>query len=523
MQLNQFFDLSEKTKFFSPFMYVCYMIAFLMLASYEAYCQSGNEVVEYTSHVSLKGTRLVEEESYLIQINNKASDWISDVSIPYSTHDKFELLEASVLNRYGQVIRTIKKKEIIRQSAFNSGTFYSDRMICKFPLKHGEYPYRIYYKYRNTVENFVFLTYWTPFVRYDVPTQRATLTLEIEENLPVTIKAQGNMDYSTRKMETDEGMIRHQWVANAIPRISVEPMSPPLPEIIPTVRVIPQTFVYDIEGSAYDWAGWGDWHDKLNEGLDILTEDEVGQIRSLVSGMADKKEIVRTLYHYLQDNTRYINVAIDVGGLKPYPATYVSANKYGDCKGLTNYMKSLLKAVGIEAYYMTIYAGENPVRVLPDMPGHQSNHVILCVPLETDTLWLENTANFLPANYLGTFTQNRYGLLVNGTKSQLFRTPALSPEDVRENTSVRYEVDINGTGKVIFSSVYKGSEFEYLANLHKSYTARDKESVILKNYIPLATFTLDNWEIRQEDRDEASIQLERTVSVANLFRKAGNT
>ena len=136
----------------------------------------------------------------------------------------------------------------------------------------------------------------------------------------------------------------------------------------------------------------------------------------------------------MQDNTRYVNVTLGIGGMKPYPAEYVSNNKYGDCKALTNYMKALLQCAGIESYYSTIYAGGTAPGSDPlKCPGQQFNHVILAVPLENDTLWLENTSNTNPFAYPGTFTQNRQALLVDGSKSRLVRTPSLNETDVQGN------------------------------------------------------------------------------------------
>jgi hypothetical protein len=105
---------------------------------------------------------------------------------------------------------------------------------------------------------------------------------------------------------------------------------------MPLVLIAPTNFHYGVDGCTKDWVSFGNWQYQLNEGLDVLPQNEKNTISTLIKGITNKKEIVKVLYHYLQDNTRYINVLLGVGGYKPHPATYVSENKYGDCKALTN-------------------------------------------------------------------------------------------------------------------------------------------------------------------------------------------
>lgn len=89
-------------------------------------------------------------------------------------------------------------------------------------------------------------------------------------------------------------------------------------------------------GDLSTWESYVNWECDLIDGLDQLQENEVQVIKSKVQGIIDTIEMVKTLFHYLQDNFRYVSVNIETGGLKPYPASYVALNKFGDCKGLAN-------------------------------------------------------------------------------------------------------------------------------------------------------------------------------------------
>ena len=99
--------------------------------------------------------------------------------------------------------------------------------------------------------------------------------------------------------------------------LETEAWCPPALELVPRVMVIPEDFKYSINGKLDSWESYGNWQYNVNRDLDILPDYEKRKVDELTKGLEDPRQIIKTLYYYLQDNTRYINVSIDVGGLRP--------------------------------------------------------------------------------------------------------------------------------------------------------------------------------------------------------------
>jgi hypothetical protein len=253
----------------------------------------------------------------------------------------------------------------------------------------------------------------------------------------------------------------------------------------------------------------------------MLPDDEKKTLSALINGITDKKEIVKTLYHYLQDHTRYINVSIGIGGLKPYPASYVAQNKYGDCKALTNYMKAMLSFAGIESYYTTVYAAEQPHQLIKTFAGHQSNHVVLVVPLKNDTIWLENTMNTNPFGYMGTFTQNREALLNCKDHSRLIRIPALKTEEVHDFYKMDFDLNILGSAKVKLNISFKGKDFEMFNDLHADFNDVEKDRII-RDYMPFDNYEVIGWDLKKLHRDTARIELIAALNLNKFIKPLGN-
>ncbi len=142
----------------------------------------------------------------------------------------------------------------------------------------------------------------------------------------------------------------------------------------------------DYEGDMTSWKNLGIWYNSLHKGLDQLPEDRKAFLKDLVKDAKDDREKVRIIYNYLQKNFRYVSIQLGIGGWKSLPANFTDQKKYGDCKGLSNYMYAALKAVGIKSYPALINAQYNKEPLDPSFPMSGFNHVILCVPQPKDSI-----------------------------------------------------------------------------------------------------------------------------------------
>jgi hypothetical protein len=160
----------------------------------------------------------------------------------------------------------------------------------------------------------------------------------------------------------------------------------------------------------------------------------------------------------MQKNTRYFSISFGIGGLQPMHANEVAKNGYGDCKALCNYMKALLKAVGIESYYTLVKSGENEY-IQADFPSDQFDHIILCVPDNQEIIWLECTSQTMPFNYLGSYTCDRDVLAITPGGGKLLHTPVYGSDYNKINTYS--EILLLSTGDAEIKMQYRQTGLKY--------------------------------------------------------------
>ena len=474
-------------------------------------------LVNQQTNLTVKNNKLYTTRSYELRINNRLGEKYTEISIPYSKMIKVSKIEGYITDKDGLIIKKLKSADIVARSTMADFSFYEDNFVKEFTLIHNVYPYTLNYSYQLQEDEFLGIDNWSPVIDIDIPVLKAVLTLDVPLDYKVSFSSHL---IDSIKTDTIDTRVKYRWMASYSKLYEKEIFSPEERTYFPEVDIVPQKFKYDQEGSFATWKTYGDWEYHLMEGLNYLPVDEQDKISSLITGIKDDKEKVRILYHYMQDATRYINISVKTGGMKPYPASYVANNKYGDCKALSNYFRSVLSFIGIKSFYSDVQADRQIKKTDLTFPSQQFNHIIVCVPLPKDTLWLDCTSDG-PFNYLGTYTQNRYAFLIEKENSHFKKTPVLSTNDVLESRTIHIHSESENDIAADFHTVSKGESFDLLSGLSNS-VSDSRKSQYIRNNIIATGFDLKDYQLIPSNRDSTFITLNYTAKGNKYYKKYGN-
>lgn len=487
---------------------------YLLLFINPFFIKSYAQIIDHATDIIIDKNTITETHTITLQVNNSDERHLSDIHLTHGRNEEFNINEAFILDNSNNVIRKLKKKEIKTKSTFSRSTYHNDYVTKEFSLHWTKYPYRIKYSYTTKANQYLYIANWNPYNKR-IETQHASLSVVIPSDIKFRIHTTPGINSSK---QTNGAATIYKWSVDSISKTYAEHYSPHENTYRPAVLIIPLQFNYSDIGNTESWKTFGEWIEKINAGTSDLTVKEKTKIDTLLKGIQNPRKKIQLLYHYLQDNTRYVNVTIEDGGLRPYPASYVCTNKYGDCKALTIYMKVLLEYAGITSSYTLIHAGKKIKPIKTQLPSQQFNHVVLTVPFDNDTLWIENTSKYLPLNYTNTFTQNRNALVVDQNKSKIIKSPKLSIADVETKTQYNFKLDATGTGKVALLFSLKGPKFDqYIRNYHLSSNKEQLDQI--KEDCRLKNFEITDWNFNHQHRDSTTAQIIVNGTCQNIYKK----
>lgn len=475
------------------------------------------EVVRQFTSIEISKGKLKKKHLWEIQINNRTGEKFTQVSIPWSGLVKVGNIEAMITDIDGNVIKKLDRKSISERSDISSISLYEDSYVKMFTLRHNRYPYRLIYSYEEIETQFIWIDTWVPVISPDIPTRNAELELIVPEDYKISFQSHAGDPSVT--LIPKKGF-RYHWKSSHTNVIkNREILSPPVLLLLPHVEIIPVNFFFERAGSFASWVTFGNWQAELIGPPEALPEPEKRRIDNLINGIDDKKEKLRVLYHYLQDNTRYINVSIETGGLKPHPVSYVVKNRFGDCKALSNYFRSVLDYAGVRSLYSKIYAGEGFLETDRSFPSQSFNHIILCVPLEGDTMWIDCTSDY-PAGYAGTFIQGRDVLVVEKDASHFRRTPQLNTDDVEEIRVYEVESKNPPYADLTIKMTLRGYKYELLRYIATSVPEKDRSAIIAERFLP-SGLNMNEFSIDSVHRDSSYIILNIMAESNRLYSLYG--
>jgi len=353
-----------------------------------------NTEFEYKSE-----TNGLERKEISISILNKKG---SDLSAFRCACDKFRELKSftgKLFDAEGRLLRKFKMSDV--SSTEYSQALATDAKLYYFDCDLPAYPVTIIYEYEVAWKNgiLVFPVFY-PQYAHNLSVEKANYKLFLPDNMEYRSKAV-NIAPNPKKA-TMKGITCYEWESKTQSAIEPESFDPDLDTFVPLLYLSPSKFVYDgVPGVITDWNSMGKWEHSLLDRRDILSDNTKNQLVEMTKNASSDREKVQIIYDYLGKTTRYVSIQLGIGGYQPMPAAEVCKTGFGDCKALSNYMKSMLSAIGISSYYTGIRMDKKDKTLYGDYANfNQMNHVILQVPLHKDTLWLECTNPRIPFSFI---------------------------------------------------------------------------------------------------------------------------
>jgi hypothetical protein len=440
--------------------------------------ENANSVVRYSDIAkTVNGPdRVTVKYHTIVTILNEKGDHAATMAMEYNKkYDSYSGIEMHVYNDKGILIKKYHKSDMYDGAADDGFSLVTDDRFLGVKHTVVSYPVTIEQEYEENISSFRDLDTWL-IQRSEQSVQNEYYHLSINNNAGFRY-ANRNINAKPEK-KTVDNIDTYSWTILNLKAIKPEEGAAPW-RVLPKIEFASNYFeFYGVPGDFSSWQSYGKWIKNLYADVSTLSPEREAEIRKMTDTIKTDKEKARFLYNYMQQNMRYVSIQLGIGGLKPFPATFVDQKKYGDCKALSNYMSALLKAVNVKSYCAIINAEANMEPADPGFPFDAFNHVILCIPFKNDTTWLECTNSTATFGVLGSFTENRRALLVTEDGGKLVNTPKSTAQENQFDSNTHIVLDGDGGAKAQIKILGTGEYRDLYISMASRKTDEQKEELL---------------------------------------------
>ncbi len=449
---------------------------------------------EYSTVITVESEKkYVEWERYAVTLLNDQAKALTAYRVYYDMFTKVTDIEASMYDAGGNLLKTLKSKDI-NDYAYDDGfSIASDNRYKFTKFTPISYPVTVVFMSEASHTNTMFYPRWSPqLYRDDIAVEKAAITVRTAAGMGLRYKIQ---ELPEPRKSNSANMSVWYWEVKNLRKMYVENFAAEQNSAIcaPHLLLAPNRFQVDgYFGNMKTWQEFGAFKNQLYKGRDVLPQSAIADANNLVKDCTTPECKIEKIYSYVQKNMRYISIQLGIGGWQPMLAQEVHTKKYGDCKALTNYTKAMLNAVGVKSYVVCVSAGNDFLPLDKNFVSSNFNHVILSVPMEKDTVWLECTSQDNPIGYMGTFTGNREALLMTETGGIITRTPTYTEEQNQIVRKASFAVSSEGAAACIMNTRYVGLTSDNYVSVC-DFSVADKENFFHDN-VGLSNYKLEKLE-----------------------------
>jgi transglutaminase-like putative cysteine protease len=348
--------------------------------------------------------------------------------------------------------------------------FYSDAKMCTYKFNFLHEGTEITFKSKARYADAKYMT--KVFFHDDLPVGNREITFTIPNNITVSLIEQNFEGFDITKSVSESGNSKtYKYTLKNIRARKSEPNSLGLLYYYPHILVITKEFKTS-SGSQKVIASVDDlykWYSSLVKevGDDSKTFEE--EVKRLTAAFKTPEDKIRAIYYWVQDNIKYIAFEDGIAGFKPEAAQNVYANRYGDCKGMANLTKQMLKVAGFDARLTWI--GTNRIPYTYEIPTLAVDNHMICTVYSGDKQYiLDPTEKYIALGKHAERIQGKEMLIENGDAFIVKKVPVsdFNVNLISRNETVSMDGNVlKGQGEVNFNGESK-TQILYLSSFAKN-------------------------------------------------------
>ncbi len=469
---------------------------------------------EFTYQSNVSG---VQKNTSVITVLDSKGNNAANFVCPCDMFCELRKFHGNIYDAKGNLIRKIKQSDL-KFTEYSSELASDDKYYyyeCAVPI----YPFTVKYEWETKhKKGLIGIPMFAPQSDYNQSIEKATYRFYSPQNADFIYKAV-NMKAQPEKKTGEEGSYQ-EWTLTNLTAIEDEPFAESLSTLIPKLYIVPKNFTYDnTHGDMSNWNTFGNWQYSLLKDRDVLSEASKQKLAELTKECRSDREKVKAVYDYLAKTTRYVSIQLGIGGLQPMSAEEVAKAGFSDCKGLSNYMRAMLKEVGIPSTY-TVISTYNPRLIKDFASANQMNHVILQVTLPEETLWLECTNPKLPFGFVHSDIAGHDALLIKETGGEICQLPTYKDSLSKESHTATISLTEQGNATANVTRV--SHLFQYEAAQEFTELSPNKQIDYLREKILLPQAKVNNISFTENKSASPSIAIHYNVECERYGSKTGN-
>lgn len=469
---------------------------------------SGTENISFGYNKKAKKVTVTNTQSaQMMNINHRADIGLAEF---YDSESKIE--KFSLKYRNDRTANFAVRDEFYR----SEDMFYTDARVkymnVDFPVQGYSYNYEMEKKY-DDVKYFTSIYFNDQF-----PIIKKQIVIAIPDWLSVELKEFNFAGNSIKKTEKklEGGITEYTYTAENIPAHFKEDNTPGRSYLYPHILIIAKSVTNEGEKMTLfnSSADLYKWYKSL---VDLMKDDPTvfaDKVKELTTSAKTDEEKVKNIYYWVQDNIRYVAFEDGIAGFKPDESNNVYQKRYGDCKGMANLIKQMLKLAGFDARLTWI--GTKHIAYDYTIPSLAvDNHMICTLLLNGKKYYLDGTEKY---NSFGTYAERIQGkevMIENGDAFLIEKIPLAGIEENKET----YKASLKVEGEKLVGSSsrnYSGESRTQFLNIFHSFKA-DKKKEALENYLALQNKNIHIENLKDsglQDRDK-KLNLDYSISLDN--------